>query len=165
MTQDNDNNPDKIRKAETQANEPSKAGKPQPDQTTEEAKAADQKKAQHRAYMRQYREQNQATTKRVSVTLTRDEYTQLKKNAQAHKTTPTKHLKDLAFASLDQQTHYPAETQASLKELVHILRGVGNNINQIARYSNTVKKAWNEDKALQHLIELEQHIQNFLKEK
>ena len=51
-------------------------------------------------------------------------------------------LKNLAFEHLDNQNKYPFEVQKSLKELVHILRGVGNNINQIARYTNTAKRVW-----------------------
>jgi len=71
----------------------------------------------------------------------------------------------LAFEHLDNQNKYPFEVQKSLKELVHILRGVGNNINQIARYTNTAKRVWDEEKALKHLVFLEEQVQAFLNKK
>jgi len=118
-----------------------------------------------REYMKEYRQKNKNVTKRVSVTLTNKEYLKLKKSAEEFGISPTKRLKSLAFEHLNNQNKYPFEVQKSLKELVHILRGVGNNINQIARYSNTVKRVWDEEKALKHLMFLEEQIQAFLNKK
>jgi len=118
-----------------------------------------------REYMKKYRQKNKDITKRVNVTLTNKEYSELKKSAEKFGITPTKMLKNLAFEHLDNQNKYPFEVQKSLKELVHILRGVGNNINQIARYTNTAKRVWDEEKALKHLVFLEEQVQAFLNKK
>ena len=128
-------------------------------------KTDEDRKKYQREYMKKYRQEHKNPSKRVNVSLSKSEYFRLKKSAKEQKISPTKQLKNLAFIALDEQENYPVEIEKSLKELVHVLRGVGNNINQIARYSNTVKKAWNEDKALQHLIFLEQEIQKFLNQK
>jgi len=125
----------------------------------------DNYKEKKRLYMREYRQKNKSSNKRVNVTLSDKEYLALKKSAEECGISPTQRLKNLAFDHLNDQNNYPFEVQKSLGELVHILRGVGNNINQIARYSNTVKEAWDEEKALEHLIFLEQEIQKFLNKK
>lgn len=121
------------------------------------------RKKAKREYMKDYRKCNPQTAKRVSVTLTKIEYEQLKKLADTHKITPTRQLKKLAFSGLKNQENYPQKVEKSLAELVHILRGVGNNINQLAHHSNTFESIVDNNKILQHLFHLENEVKDFLK--
>jgi len=121
-------------------------------------------KEKKRKYMREYRKKNKAIGKRINTTLFCNEYTELKRSAKKFKTSPTRQLKNLAFEHLDNQNEYPFEVQKSLAILVNNLREAGNNINQIAKNSNTKKRLIDEEKALKHLVFLEEEIQKFLNE-
>jgi hypothetical protein len=121
-----------------------------------------ERKTYMKDYMKKYRKTHKEKGKRVSVTLTHQEYLQLKKSAKEQKQTPTKRLKELAFYSLNEKESIPIDTQESFSQFVHILRGIGNNINQMARYSNTFKKIQDEGKVLHHLQLLEEKIKTFI---
>lgn len=113
-------------------------------------------------YLKQYRADTHGKTKRVSVSLSLAEFKTLKKMADVEKKKPTALLKELAFSSLDHRANYPLDVSADLGDLVHILRGVGNNINQIARHANTFKKVVDENDVLLKLHIMEEEIKNFL---
>jgi glutathionyl-hydroquinone reductase len=115
--------------------------------------------------MKEYRKNNPQVTKRVSVTLSAEEYNLLKKQAESHNITPTKQLKKLAFSQLKNQENYPQEVRKSLHEFVHILRGVSNNINQLAHHSNTFETIVDQNKVFQQLFQLENEVKQFLSEK
>ena len=121
-----------------------------------------ERKTYMKDYMKKYRETHKEKGKRVSVTLTHQEYLQLKKSAKKEKQTPTKRLKELAFNSLNEKENIPINVQESFSQFVHILRGVGNNINQMARHSHTFKKIQDEGKVLDHLQLLEEKIKTFI---
>lgn len=92
-----------------------------------------------KAYLRQYRAENKGSFRRVAATLTSVEFDRLVHEAEAHNAKPTTHLKALAFAYLDQCWLVPPDLEARLDELLRILRGVGNNLNQLAHHSNTLR--------------------------
>ena len=92
------------------------------------------------AYMKTFREmQRKAGVRRVSVTLSAAEYERLDAHARAQDERLTSHLKACAFAHLDTRYIVPPDIAERLDSLLSILRGVGNNLNQLARHSNEVR--------------------------
>lgn len=99
------------------------------------------RKAYMREYMKTYRAKNKgnATSKRFSISVSSSDHKKLKSAAKKNKKSLSKYTKELALISLYERENYPLDVSASLADLTHILRGIGNNINQIARHSNTFK--------------------------
>lgn len=116
-------------------------------------------------YLKNYRCENKDKIKRVNLTLTVEEHKRLCRMAKAESKKPTGFLKELAFVSLEDRANYPLDVSSDLGELVLILRGIGNNINQIARHSNTFKKVLDENEVLLNIKNMEDEIKKFLKNK
>ena len=116
-------------------------------------------------YLKKYREENKGKTKRISVTLSPDEFKQLEKMANTEKIKPTPLLKKLAFSSLEKKADFPLDVSADFGDLVHILRGVANNINQMAKHSNTIKRVADESRLFTLLKTIEDENKKFLEDK
>ena len=116
-------------------------------------------------YLKKYREKNKGKTKRVSVTLSLSEFKELEKMAKVEKTKPTTLLKKLAFSNINKKVDFPLDVSADFSDLVHILRGVANNINQMARHSNIIKRVADESRLFAMLKEIEDKNRKFLEGK
>jgi len=116
-------------------------------------------------YLKKYREENKGKNKRVNVTLSLDEFKQLEKMAKAEKIKPTALLKKLAFSSIDKKLDFPLDVSVDFGDLVHILRGVANNINQMAKHSNTIKRVADESRLFSLLKAIEDENRKFLENK
>lgn len=116
-------------------------------------------------YLKKYREENKRKTKRVSVTLSLDEFKQLEQMAKVEKIKPTTLLKKLAFSSMNKKADFPLDVSADFGDLVHILRGVANNINQMAKHSNTIKRVADESRLFSLLKSIEDENRKFLESK
>ena len=77
--------------------------------------------------------------RRVSATLSPEEYQQLQASAADFKERVTTHLKRCALAHLETRYLVPPDIVERLDDLVAIMRGIGNNLNQLARHSNEMR--------------------------
>jgi len=116
-------------------------------------------------YLKKYREENKGKFKRVNVTLSLDEFKQLEKMAKVEKIKPTTLLKKLAFSNMNKKAEFPLDVSADFGDLVHILRGVANNINQMAKHSNTIKRVADESRLFTMLKAIEDENRKFLENK
>lgn len=128
------------------------------------------KKEKYNAYMKDYMQEyrrNQTddskaeNSKRINVTVTPQEYADLQKSAKANNRSLSGEVKSLAFIALYERDNYPLDVSASLSELTRVLRGIGNNINQIARHSNSFKRVTEEKEILLQLRYLEDSVKTF----
>ncbi len=91
-------------------------------------------------YMKTYRaDARKAGVRRVSATMNEAEYAQLADSAKQHGERITTHLKSQALANLDRRYLVPPDTNERLDTLIAIMRGIGNNLNQLARHSNEMR--------------------------
>jgi hypothetical protein len=91
-------------------------------------------------YMESFRaEQRLAGVRRVSVTLTAAEFARIKQSADAHGERITTHVKTCALAHLDARYLVPEDMAERLDTLLGVMRGIGNNLNQLARHSNEMR--------------------------
>jgi hypothetical protein len=104
--------------------------------------------------------------KRVKCTLEAGEYAQLAKQAIKTGDTPTAFLKKAAFAYLNKKYLVPQNIENSLEKLSGQIRKIGNNLNQIAARTNTLKKVSFGDlnQAKKELERLESAFERFIKE-
>ncbi len=118
-----------------------------------------------RTYMDTYRkEQKQAGYKRVNVTLTPAEYGRMVTSAKAQGERLTTHLKTLAFAYLDKTYLVPPDQGEALDRLLAVVRGIGNNLNQLARHSNEMRYFMETGEVQLQLKRLDEAVREFVKE-
>lgn len=96
--------------------------------------------ADRSSYMEAFRAgQRLAGVRRVSVTLTADEFARVEQSAEAYGERVTTHLKTCAFAHLDARYLVPSDLAQRMDALLSVMRGIGNNLNQLARHSNEMQ--------------------------
>lgn len=93
-----------------------------------------------KTYNERFRKEQRARGfRRVSVTLSAEEYERLKRDADAYGERVTTHAKHCAFAHLDARYLVPPDIAERLESLLAVMRGIGNNLNQLARHSNEMR--------------------------
>lgn len=116
-------------------------------------------------YMRRYRESYRLRTRQISLTLSLKEYklwqTAAKKQGRRGVGAQIK-AEALAYRK---QEHLPElETQRYLRDLIRILRGIGTNLNQMAKISNTFRRVMSERQTIQLLKNLEITADDFIRQ-
>lgn len=114
-------------------------------------------------YMKTYRaQQRQAGVRRVSATMSDAEYARLADSASRHSERITTHLKHQAFANLDRRYLVPPDVADRLDTVVAIMRGIGNNLNQLARHSNEMQYFLDTQEVRLQLKRLEDSVREFV---
>lgn len=90
-------------------------------------------------YHKEYRKTYEKKVKYVTVSIPVTEYKELEKIAKKEKTKVSALVKNMTLAYMQTKTLVPSSIEERLNEFVFLMRNVANNINQIARISNTVK--------------------------
>jgi len=115
--------------------------------------------------MRDYwREYNQRK-KRIKCTLEVSQYQSLKKYAKQAGMKPATFLRAAVLAYMKQRQIMPKNITDHLPSLISFIRNIANNLNQIARHTNTLKKTTIYDllKARNNVLAFENKILNFIK--
>lgn len=96
--------------------------------------------ADRSAYMSAFRErQREEGMRRVTVNLNPAEYTRMEAAALKQGERFATHLKRRAFADLDATYIVPPDLAERLDDVLSVVRGIGNNLNQLARHSNEMR--------------------------
>lgn len=113
-------------------------------------------------YHKQYWKRYKKSHKQISLTLTLDEYKMWQSAADRQgRRSVGQQIKAEAMA-YRQQEHLPElDTQHYLTDLIRILRGIENNLNQLAKQSNTFKHMVVEREAIKMLKDLENTAEGF----
>ncbi len=113
-------------------------------------------------YHRQYWKQYKKKTRQISLTLSLEEYKLWQQAAASQgRRSVGQQIKAEALAYRDQEHLPDLDTQQYLIELIRILRGLGNNLNQLARQSNTFGKLIGQRQAIKILQDLENTADGF----
>ena len=106
--------------------------------------------------------QRMAGVRRVSATFSALEHERISASAKAHGEKITTHLKSLAMAQLDTRYLVPPDMAARTDALLAVLRGVGNNLNQLARYSNEMRYFLDTEEVRLQVRRLTEEVQAFI---
>jgi len=119
--------------------------------------------ADRRTYNASLREAAKASgVRRVSATLSPDEYRDLATSAAGFGERVTTHLKQCALAHIETRYLVPPDIETRLDDLVAILRGIGNNLNQLARHSNEMRYFLDTKEVQLQLRRMEEEIRAFV---
>jgi Bacterial mobilisation protein (MobC) len=116
------------------------------------------------AYMAAFRaRQRKEGVHRVSVILDAREYARLSASAKAAGDKLSPHLKTLALAYSHKQYLVPPDLDETLKSLLAVVRGIGTNINQMARHSNEVRAVLEQNDMFLELKRLNDAMRDFIR--
>lgn len=112
----------------------------------------------HRNYWKDYKKR----TRQISLTLSVEEYKMWQQAASRQgRRSVGQQIKAEALAYREQEHLPEIETQGYLKELIRVLRGIGNNLNQLAHHSNSFQRMIAERQAIKMLQDLETTADGF----
>jgi hypothetical protein len=117
-----------------------------------------------RTYLKNWRMEYEARTKRVNLTLLPREYERLVRVARRDGKAVTAVARELMLAAIDDRPHIPQQIDATLADIRFLISNVANNINQMAHYSHIVRSFNEEDKLLAELKRLQCGIEQFVRD-
>jgi len=117
-------------------------------------------KSYHRQYWKDYRKRK----RQVSIMLDIDEYKQWKNRADASGRPIGRQIMIEAQAYQDGMRVASSEEETELTHLIRVMRGIGNNLNQIAKNSNRFARLLEERRAREVLAKLEAAADSFIRQ-
>ena len=111
--------------------------------------------------MKAYRADYKKRVRVVKVTMTNSDFAALEKLATSEGIRPARLARELIVAELYGDPRMPSEMIAELTTLRHLIHSVGNNMNQLARHSNTVRMVIDKHAVFDELKKLERHILDY----
>ena len=112
-----------------------------------------------------YRKNYDATVKYINISLPLTTHAAFLRKAKQHKLSLTTYFRNLALKAFHTELIASPQIEKDLHDLTLLIRNIANNINQIARHSNTVRKLINEQQLLRELHQLELSIKNYTQDK
>lgn len=114
--------------------------------------------------MRAFREkQRREGVRRVNLTLSASEYEALAESAKRFEETVTRHAHTLLFGVLEKKSSPPPDLAEKLDATIAILRGIGNNINQLSRHANQMRYFVETNEVHLQLRRLEEEIRHLIR--
>jgi Bacterial mobilisation protein (MobC) len=114
-------------------------------------------------YLKRFQNEQRAHgVRRVSVTLSAFEYEALAKSAARFDESPTTHLKRSALGNLSGEVRLPPELASRMDALLSVVRGIGNNLNQLARHSNEMRAFLDTNEVRLQIKRLDEEVKTFL---
>jgi hypothetical protein len=107
-------------------------------------------------------EQKARGFRRVSVTLSPAELARFEASAKHHQERITSHVKACALAHLDAKYLVPPDIADRLDDLLAVMRGIGNNLNQLARYSNEMRYFLDTEEVRLNLKRMDEEVRRFV---
>lgn len=123
------------------------------------------KKLRRKLYLKNYHREYSKRNHRKSIFLNTKEVRFLEKEAKKHKKRFSNFLKEIILNYCHQRHRYIVPDEEQLQEVCLEIRRIGNNINQIARYTNHFRalSLFDAQKVRKDLKELEEFIYHTLK--
>jgi len=119
-------------------------------------------KEERQAYDKEYYQANKGKKKRVTLRYTPAEYKQIETLSSALDLTPAVLIKRLSLATINTEQFLSAESEDQLQSVSFLIRNIANNVNQMAKHSNTLKRVVDENHLLAELKQLETIVRDYV---
>jgi len=106
-------------------------------------------------YQRRYRQKHKAHVKRVTLSFDMSEIRGFESSARRSGKPLATYVKSCAMQGHIGQREAPDEVKAELADLSRLVRTVANNVNQMARHSNTISQVLDEQEVFAQIRDLE----------
>jgi hypothetical protein len=117
------------------------------------------RKEYQKEYLKKWRKEN----KDIHIYFTPEEYKFFEELSKKYEIKTSPLIKTMAISQANKTLCLPKEMQEKLNEFVFLIRNIANNVNQIARHSNTVKTLTDEHGLLSYLKQLEEAVKEYVK--
>ena len=101
--------------------------------------------------------------KRVKLTLSLEEFSELERLSEALNIAPAKLAKRLTMSMIRGEKYVGDSTVSELQVFSSLIRNIASNINQIAKHSNRTKQVLDDIKAFDYLKQLEDLVYKYIK--
>ena len=112
-------------------------------------------------YQREYRKANAKRRKEITVGMPTEQYREFLAFAKRNKLSLSALMREATALQLRGSQLKSRNVESELKELRFLISNIANNVNQMARHSNTVKHVADDNAVFQRLSELDQLIVDF----
>lgn len=119
-------------------------------------------KEERQDYDKAYYLKNKDAKKRVTLRYSPDEYRQIEKLSAAVDIPPAVLIKRLSLAAINGERFLSADSEEELQSVRFLIRNIANNVNQMAKHSNTLKKVVDENQLLAELRQLETLVHDYV---
>jgi len=120
---------------------------------------------QQSEYQKKYRKQYAESHRRISISVSNDEYKAFSYLANKENIKVTTLVKDFAFAGLSNTLAVPKDLQKDLQDIKFLIRNIANNVNQAAHYSHTIRTLVDENGLLNQVKHLEDTVHDFVQQR
>ena len=111
--------------------------------------------------MKDYQKEYSEKHKRVSLSISMNEYKKLETLAKKEKTKPTSFATALLLSYINNEPLIPHKLEQDLQALSKYIRNIANNVNEMAHYSHQLREMRDEQNLLLELQKLEQSVKQF----
>jgi len=101
--------------------------------------AMNEKQEKRKAYMQEYLAEYRKKTREIKITLSNKDYELIKRIAEKQGLKTSAYIRIAAMEQSKNLYLFPKDIEEQITLAVRNMRGIGNNINQIARYCNEQK--------------------------
>lgn len=115
-----------------------------------------------KTYIKEYQKSYYREKKRFTVTVSKSEYAKLEKLSKKEGKKPSALFKEFALRQMDESYYIPLRIESKLAEFVRSIRGIANNINQIAHNTNISSAYFSTEDFFSVLKSLEDRVVNFV---
>lgn len=113
-------------------------------------------------YLKRYQEDYYKKKKRINITISQKEYKEFKKIAEKENLKVSSLVKQMAIAYKEEKYLIPYSIESKLSEFVRKIRGIANNVNQIAYNTNIFSGYFNTEDFFKTLKSLEDQVTEFI---
>ncbi len=118
-------------------------------------------KMDRKQYLKTYQENYKGKVKRVKLTFSLEEFGEVEALANSLDIKPSILIRRLALATIRGNKFLDTEAKQELRNLHYLVSNIANNVNQLARHSNTLKRVVDDNQVLLELKELNSLIQGY----
>lgn len=119
-------------------------------------------KEERQDYDKAYYLKNKEAKKRVTVRFSQEEYRQIESLSAATDIPPAVLIKRLCLAAMNGEQFLSANSEEALQSVSFLIRNIANNVNQMAKHSNTLKRVVDENQLLAELRQLEALVHDYV---
>ncbi|MDR1987636.1 MAG: MobC family plasmid mobilization relaxosome protein [Candidatus Peribacteria bacterium] len=123
----------------------------------------DKKQENRKEYMQEYLAHYREKHHEIKITFSNEDYAVIKKVAEKQGLRLSVYIRNAVHEQTKNLYLFPKNLEMEIKQAVRNMRGIGNNINQIARYCNCNEQGYSSPDSLESVFNLLKEIEEEVK--